>query len=255
MAPERIGPLLTSWHGAERCSLVVKTGDAGQAYKVLVVEDDPQVRASILMALRADGMLCSEAGDSTRARKVIAKSRPDIVVLDLGLPDGDGLDLLRELRAGDDLPVVVCSGRGSEADRVLGLDTGADDYLAKPFGSRELVSRVRSVLRRARSSATATVVSFGEAELNLDTREVTLSGVPVVLTAREFELAAFLATHPRTVFSRAELLREVWRSAPTDKSEATVTEHMRRLRLKLEPDPASPRHLRAVRGVGYRLVP
>jgi two-component system phosphate regulon response regulator PhoB len=233
---------------------VTETSDQ-PTFKILVVEDDPQVRASILLALRADGLLCSEAGDAARARRVISKARPDLVVLDLGLPDGDGLDLLRELRTTDDLPVVVCSGRGTENDRVVGLDVGADDYLPKPFSSRELRSRVRSVLRRARSAPPVTVVAFGEAELNLDTREVTLNGEPVSLTAREFELASFLALHPRTVFSRAELLKEVWRASPADKSEATVTEHMRRLRLKLEVDAASPRHLRAVRGVGYRLVP
>lgn len=225
------------------------------AFKILVVEDDASARAAILMSLRSQGFLCSEADSGARARRVISKSRPDLVVLDLGLPDGDGLDLLRELRESDDLPVVVCSGRGTERDRVVGLDVGADDYLAKPFSARELVSRVRSVLRRARATPQMTVLRFGQVELNLGTREATVSGSPVSLTAREFELAAFLAMHPRAVFSRADLLREVWRSAPNDKSEATVTEHVRRLRLKLEGDPASPRHLRAVRGVGYRLVP
>ena len=223
--------------------------------KVLVVEDDPQARAAILMALRAEGFLCSEAGDTTRARKVISKSRPDIVVLDLGLPDGDGLDLLREVRSGDDLPVVVCSGRGTESDRVVGLDVGADDYLAKPFSPRELVSRVRSVLRRANTTPPQSVLRFGNVEINVNTREVTVSGEPVSLTAREFELMAFLAQHPREVFSRADLLKAVWRVAPTSKSEATVTEHVRRLRIKLEAEPSTPKHLRAVRGVGYRLVP
>lgn len=223
--------------------------------KVLVVEDDPQARAAILLALRSDGFLCSEAGDATRARKVISKSRPDIVVLDLGLPDGDGLDLLREVRTSDDLPVVVCSGRGTENDRIVGLDVGADDYLAKPFSPRELVSRVRSVLRRANTTPPQSVLRFGNVEINVNTREVTVAGEPVALTAREFELMAFLAQHPREVFSRADLLKAVWRVAPTSKSEATVTEHVRRLRIKLEAEPSTPKHLRAVRGVGYRLVP
>lgn len=228
---------------------------ASPSFKVLVVEDEPQARAAVLAALRADGLLCSEAEDGSRARRVIAKARPDIVVLDLGLPDGDGLDLLKEIRQSDDLPVVVCSGRGSEADKVLGLDVGADDYLAKPFGGRELVSRVRSVLRRAQSAPSHAVLRFGNVEINTSTREVTVGGSMVSLTAREFELMAYLAAHPREVFSRADLLRAVWRSAPTSKSEATVTEHIRRLRIKLEAEPGTPKHLRAVRGVGYRLVP
>lgn len=225
------------------------------AFKVLVVEDDPHARAAILAALRSDGFLCSEAEDAGRARRVIAKARPDLVVLDLGLPDGDGLDLLKEVRQNDDLPMIVCSGRGTENDRILGLDVGADDYLAKPFNARELVSRARSVLRRAQTVPSQPVLRFGNVEINTSTREVTAGGQPVSLTAREFELMAYLAAHPREVFSRADLLRAVWRSAPTSKSEATVTEHVRRLRIKLEADPGAPKHLRAVRGVGYRLVP
>jgi DNA-binding response OmpR family regulator len=186
---------------------------------------------------------------------VISKSRPDIVVLDLGLPDGDGLDLLRSLRTTDNLPVVVCSGRADESDRLSGLEQGADDYVTKPFSIRELSMRVRVVLRRIQNiPSTPTSLHLGQVVIDVEGREVRRNGTPVQLTAREFELLVFLAKNPRTVFTRAELLVNVWHSTG-DRSEATVTEHVRRLRLKLEEDPASPRHLCAVRGVGYRVVP
>ncbi len=223
--------------------------------KVLVVEDDIDVRTATVEALRAAGFLCSEAGDAARARKVIAKARPDLVILDLGLPDSDGLELLRELRTRDDLPVIVVSGRGEENDRVLGLEVGADDYLTKPFSPRELATRSRNVLRRTLSSVTGPRMTFGPITVDVDTRDVRRDGENLALTAKEFDLLAFLARHPRTVFTRVDLLREVWHSDTEHRSEATVTEHVRRLRLKLESDPANPRYLCAVRGVGYRLVP
>ena len=223
--------------------------------KVLVVEDDADVRTATVAALRSAGFLCSEAGDAARARKVIVKARPDIVILDLGLPDSDGLELLRELRSKDELPVIVISGRGAEDDRVIGLEIGADDYMTKPFSARELATRAKNVLRRASSMVTGPRISFGEIALDVDAREVRREGSLLALTAKEFDLLVFLARHPRTVFTRIDLLREVWLSDTENRSEATVTEHVRRLRLKLEIDPANPRHLSAVRGVGYRLVP
>lgn len=222
-------------------------------YRVLVVDDDADTRAAVCAALRNGGFLCSEAADVARARKVVTKSRPDIVVLDLGLPDGDGMDFLVELRRNDDLPVLVVSGRDSEGDRVLGLEIGADDYVTKPFSAVELASRVRSVLRRTGSSSQSRV-GFGTTTIDAEAREVTHKGKKINLTAKEFDLLAFFARHPRQVFSRVELLREVWHTTDT-RSEATVTEHVRRLRLKIEEDPSSPRHLSAVRGVGYRLEP
>jgi len=223
--------------------------------KVLVVEDDTDVRNATVAALRAAGFLCSEAGDAARARKVIVKARPDLVILDLGLPDSDGLELLRELRTRDELPVIVISGRGAEDDRVIGLEVGADDYMTKPFSARELATRARNVLRRATSTVTGPRISFGEIALDVDAREVRRDGTLLALTAKEFDLLVFLARHPRSVFTRIDLLREVWHSDTEHRSEATVTEHVRRLRLKLEADPTNPRHLAAVRGVGYRLVP
>jgi two-component system, OmpR family, phosphate regulon response regulator PhoB len=224
-------------------------------FRVLVVEDEVDTRDAIMAALRWAGFLCTEAPDAARAQYIIKHHRPDLVVLDLGLPDSDGLELLRALRADDALPVVVCSGRGSELDRLEGLDVGADDYVTKPFSPKELALRARAVLRRSNAAPASSVLRFGQVELSVSTREVTVKGAAVSLTAREFDLLAHLARNPRTVFSRQDLLEAVWASADGERSEATVTEHMRRLRLKIGDDPTSPKHLRAVRGVGYKLVP
>ncbi|MBU6200652.1 MAG: response regulator transcription factor [Acidobacteria bacterium] len=238
-------------------------GDVGNAVadtdkqKVLVVEDDPNTREAIVAALRWAGFLCTEAADAARARHIIANHRPDLVVLDLGLPDSDGLELLSELRRNDDIPIVVCSGRDSELDRVGGLDVGADDYVTKPFSPRELALRVRSVLRRVGSVTAAglNVLSFGEVTIDVDAHEVTKAGKPLSLTAREFDLLVFLARNQRIAFTRAQLLKNVWRNAEKSRTEATVTEHVRRLRRKIGDSHDNPRHLCAVRGVGYRLVP
>ena len=232
------------------------TSDQVITAKVLVVDDDAQTRNAMTAGLRREGFLVCEASDVARARRVISKNRPDIVVLDLGLPDGDGLELLRTLRTTDNLPVVVCSGRTGESDKLSGLEQGADDYITKPFSVRELAMRVRVVLRRIKNTPTTpTTLNLGSVVIDVEGREVRKSGTLVQLTAREFELLVFLAKNPRTVYTRAELLIQVWHTATADRSEATVTEHVRRLRLKLEEDPASPRHLCAVRGVGYRVVP
>lgn len=235
--------------------MTANANDTKISAKVLVVDDDPTARNAVSAGLRREGFLVCEASDVSRARKVISKNRPDIVVLDLGLPDGDGLDLLTALRTTDNLPVVVCSGRDGEQDRLNGLELGADDYITKPFSVRELSMRVRVVLRRIQNTpSTPTSLHMGSVVIDVEGREVRRSGTPIQLTAREFELLVFLARNPRTVFTRAELLASVWH-ASGERSEATVTEHVRRLRLKLEDDPASPRHLCAVRGVGYRVVP
>ena len=211
--------------------------------------------AAVCASLRSAGFHCAEVATAARARAALVHSRPDLMVLDLGLPDGDGVDLLRDIRAGDPLPVIVLSGRDSERDRVSGLDLGADDYVTKPFSPRELASRVTSVLRRAATSPVATNLTFGDVTIDIRAREVHKSGKPVSLTAKEFDLLACLAQRPRTVISRADLLEKVWSAKEGTCSEATVTEHIRRLRLKLEDSSSAPRHLCAVRGVGYRLMP
>ena len=238
-------------------SIVGNANVESDKQKVLVVEDDQNTREAIVTALRWAGFVCTEAADAARARHIIGNHRPDLVVLDLGLPDGDGLELLVELRRNDDLPVVVCSGRDSELDRVGGLDVGADDYVTKPFSPRELALRVRSVLRRVGSAASVglNVLNFGDITVDVDTHEVTKAGAPVALTAREFDLLVFFARNQRIAFSRAQLLKNVWRNSEKSRTEATVTEHVRRLRRKIGDDNENPRHLCAVRGVGYRLVP
>ncbi|MFI5952800.1 response regulator transcription factor [Cryptosporangium sp. NPDC051539] len=217
---------------------------------LLVVDDDSRVRTVVSWQLESEGYDVRVAADGNTAWRSIVDERPDLVVLDLSLPGLAGLDLLRRLReSGDRTPVVVLSGRSGEGDRILGLDLGADDYLVKPFSPGELAARVRSVLRRTGGIPPVAVARSG---LRIDpaSREVELDGEPVPLTAREFDLLAFLAGHPRHVFTRAQLLEQVWSSSTGWQSEATVTEHVHRLRHKL-----GHRFLVTVRGVGYRLEP
>ncbi|EXG82821.1 response regulator transcription factor [Cryptosporangium arvum] len=217
---------------------------------LLVVDDDSRVRTVVSWQLESEGYAVQVAADGATAWRRIVEQRPDLVVLDLSLPGLSGLDLLRRLREnGDRTPVVVLSGRSGEGDRILGLDLGADDYLVKPFSPGELAARVRSVLRRTGPAPVAPAPRTG---LRIDpaSREVELDGEPVPLTAREFDLLAFLAGHPRHVFTRAQLLEQVWSSSQAWQSEATVTEHVHRLRHKL-----GHRFLVTVRGVGYRLEP
>jgi DNA-binding response OmpR family regulator len=219
---------------------------------LLVVDDDSRVRTVVAWQLEAEGYAVREAADGNAAWQEIVERRPDLVVLDLSLPGLSGLALLRRLRdAGDRTPVVVLSGRSGEGDRIRGLDLGADDYLVKPFSPGELAARVRSVLRRS-SGPPAARPPAPRPGLRVDpaTREVELDGEPVPLTAREFDLLAFLAGHPRQVFTRGQLLEQVWSSSRGWQSEATVTEHVHRLRHKL----GRPL-LVTVRGVGYRLEP
>ncbi|WP_300007206.1 response regulator transcription factor [Pseudonocardia sp.] len=233
------------------------------AARVLVVDDDERVRTVVSWQLEADGFAVSHARDGAGALDRIAADRPDLVVLDLSMPGLGGLDVLRRVRQDEQrgcgtttpLPVIVLSGRSGETDRIVGLDLGADDYLVKPFSPGELAARVRSVLRRSGSPGAAAPAGAGGLVVDPATREVRCDGVPVTLTAREFDLLAFLVHHPRQVFTRAQLLQQVWHSEPEWKGEATVTEHVHRLRHKIEADPARPRRLRTVRGVGYQLEP
>ncbi len=234
------------------------------ARRVLVVDDDDGVRTVAAWQLQAEGFVVSQARDGAEALERIAREDLQLVILDLSLPVVAGLDVLRRLRTGATaartLPVIVLSGRNGETDRIIGLDLGADDYLVKPFSPGELAARVRSVLRRSRVPVPDDRDRGGDApggSLRVDevTRDVTALGRAVDLTAKEFDLLAFLVRHPRQVFTRAQLLHRVWGTASQWQSEATVTEHVHRLRQKIEPDPAHPRWLRTVRGVGYRLEP
>jgi DNA-binding response OmpR family regulator len=223
---------------------------------VLVVDDEPIVREVVCSYLAREGYRTLEAGDGDEARELLEHDRPALVVLDLMLPGTDGLELCRWIRTQSDLPVIMLTARGEEADRIVGLELGADDYVTKPFSPRELVARVRTVLRRTgpEPAAAAGRLSFGDLTIDERSREVRKAGRELKLTAKEFDLLWFLARHPRQVFSRDQLMDRVWGySAALDTG--TVTVHVRRLREKIEDDPAHPRFLQTVWGVGYRLVP
>jgi DNA-binding response OmpR family regulator len=222
---------------------------------VLVVDDEPIVRDVVVRYLQRDGFATLEAGDGDSARELIETAEPTLVVLDVMLPGTDGLELCRWIRSRSDLPVILLTARGEEADRIVGLELGADDYVTKPFSPRELAARVRTVLRRSgTTSARVEQLEFGDLVIDGASRIVTRSGRPVTLTAREFDLLWFLASNPRRVFSRSHLMDRVWGHAPALDT-GTVTVHIRRLREKLEPDPAHPTHLQTVWGVGYRFDP
>jgi DNA-binding response OmpR family regulator len=219
---------------------------------VLVVDDEPIVREVVVGYLQREGFRTLEAGDGHRARKLLEEDPPDLVVLDLMLPGVDGLELCRWIRGRSSLPVIMLTARGDEADRIVGLELGADDYVTKPFSPRELAARVRTVLRRATPPVAEDArLSFDGLEIDASTREVKKAGAAVRLTAREFDLLWFLASHPRRVFSRSQLMDRVWGyEAALDTG--TVTVHVRRLREKIEDEPSRPRFLETVWGVGYR---
>lgn len=221
-------------------------------HRVLVVEDDAATLQLLSAGLRNERFEIRQAGDATAARRVLADEPIDVAVIDIGLPDASGFDLLRDAAASN-VPVIILSGRTSEADRVLGLELGAEDYVVKPFSIREVAARLRRVLRTSR--AAGHTIDLGDLVVDLRARQVERKGHPVGLTRREFDLLAHLASHPRRVFTREELLQAVWRSSGEWQTPATVTEHVRRLRAKLEDDPARPRHLVTVSGVGYRFDP
>jgi len=225
--------------------------------RVLVVDDDLTVAEVVLGYLRRDGFEAAHAADGLEALRIAAAAPPDIVVLDLMLPGIDGLEVCRRLRAErPDLPVVMLTARGEEEDRIAGLEVGADDYVVKPFSPRELALRVRSVLRRSEAreaTGVADVVVDGDLRVDTVARTVTLAGADVALTTREFDLLAFVMSHPGKALRREDLMREVWGWEFGDQS--TVTVHVRRVREKVEIDPATPRRLVTVWGVGYRWDP
>ncbi len=224
---------------------------------VLVVDDEPMVREVVCDYLRRDGSRVSEATTGVEALELVATDRPDLVVLDVMIPDPDGFEVLRRIRRTREVPVIMLTSRTSEGDRVAGLDLGADDYVVKPFSPRELTARVRSVLRRTRRNPDGNptnTLRAGDLVVEPASRTATLAGRPLELTPREFDLLAHLMAHPGRAFSRAELLEQVWDSSPEWQDPSTVTVHMRRLRTKIETDPDHPVHLLTVWGVGYRFA-
>jgi two-component system, OmpR family, response regulator ResD len=222
---------------------------------VLVVDDEPIVRDVVVRYLERDGYRTLTASDGDMARALIEGREPSLVVLDVMLPGTDGLALCRWIRERSALPVILLTARGEEADRIVGLELGADDYVTKPFSPRELAARVRSVLRRSNgTSLPRETIEFGDIALDGSSREARRADTVVQLTAKEFEILWFLASHPRQVFSRDQLMARVW-GYDSAIDTGTVTVHIRRLREKIEADPSDPRHLRTVWGVGYRLDP
>ena len=223
--------------------------------RLLLVEDDAAVRQLVTNRLEMEGVMVTVATTVAEAITEIHHRVFDAAILDLTLPDGSGLEVLHDLRdLGAATHVTILSGAKSEIDRVGALDLGADDYVVKPFFVRELAARILAVQRR-QDASTATALRYGPLQIDLAAREVTVDNVPVHLTTKEFDLLVCMAAHPRQVFSRDALLREVWHSAGDWQQASTVTEHIRRLRAKIEFDPLSPRMVRTARGVGYRFDP
>jgi two-component system response regulator ResD len=222
---------------------------------VLVADDEPMVREVLGRYLEQDGFRVCGAEDGETALEVIENDGADLVVLDLMLPRLDGFEVFRRIRADHPTPVIMLTARGSEIDRIVGLELGADDYIAKPFSPREVVARVRAVLRRANPSpADDAVLQFNDVEIDSARREVIRGGEPVHLTRKEYDLLWHLASRPGVTLTRSELLEHVWDFA-WDGDTSTVTVHIRRLREKIEADPSLPRHLVTVWGVGYRFEP
>ncbi len=227
--------------------------------QVLIVEDDPQVRDVVRRYLERDGLAVQVAGTGTEGLELARRSRPDVILLDVMLPGISGLEVCRILRDvdGSDVPIIMLTALDDTHDRVAGLQTGADDYIGKPFSVKELALRVGSVLRRARTEARPDKADapLGDGDLRVDpvARTATRDGEPLRLTTRELDLLVFLLRHPSVVHSRADLLSQVWGWDFGDHS--TVTVHVKRLRHKIEPTPAQPRRIVTVYGLGYRYDP
>jgi DNA-binding response OmpR family regulator len=223
---------------------------------ILIVEDEPSIAEVVNLYLRRAGFQTLRAADGTSALEILNQSTPDLVILDVMLPQVDGFALTRWIRDRGDTPIIIVSSRREESDRIAGLELGADDYVVKPFSPQELVSRVRAVLRRVHKGETEAVapLKFGDLTIEPDTMLVSVRGRQISLTAKEFELLHHFARHPRHVFSRDQLLQAVWGGSEfIDPS--TVTVHIRRLREKIETDPSEPQRLVTVWGVGYRFEP
>lgn len=224
--------------------------------RVLIIEDDAGILRFVRMALEAEGLQVFEAASLKRGLIEAGTRRPDLVVLDLGLPDGDGVDFIRDLRGWSEMPVIVLSARSAEAEKIKALDSGADDYLVKPFGTGELLARVRSLLRRRARSSTedSAILSFGDIRIDLPRRVVERAGAPLHLTPLEYRLLTHLCAHPDRVLTHRQLLKAVW-GAAHEADTQYLRVFMAGLRKKVEADPSQPRHLITETGVGYRFLP
>lgn len=224
---------------------------------ILIVDDEPSICEVVSIYLKRAGYQAVVANDGQAALEALEKQPPDLVVLDLMLPKLDGLEITRRLRAEGDIPIIMLTARREETDRILGLEMGADDYVVKPFSPRELVSRVKAVLRRTRGSTLTRdehPLAFADLRIDPKTRLVEVNGEETSLTAKEFDLLWVLARHPRQVFNRNQLLDLVW-GLTEYIDPSTVTVHVRRLREKIELNPSNPRYIQTVWGVGYKFEP
>jgi two-component system KDP operon response regulator KdpE len=222
---------------------------------VLIVEDEILIRRFVRASLEEEGCRVYEAGTCADGLLEAGANKPDLIVLDLGLPDGNGVDFIRDLRAWSDVPILVLSARSNEKDKIQALDVGADDYLTKPFGVGELRARARALLRRQSriSDEASPIIEFGEARVDLSRRVVTRAGEPVHLTPIEYRLLTSLLAQPDRVLTHRQLLQAVWGPGHSEDTHY-VRVHMANLRKKLEADPARPRHLKTEAGIGYRFV-
>lgn len=220
---------------------------------ILIIEDDAPIRRVLHSALAAEGFRLVEAETMQRGLIEAGSHKPDLIILDLGLPDGNGVEFLRSLRAWSAMPVIVLSARTLENDKIDALDAGADDYLTKPFGAGELMARVRAQLRRHHRVAEQAVVAFGDVQVDLVRRQVLRGGEPVALTPVEYRLLTVLLRHAGKVLTHRQLLQEVWGPGHVERSHY-VRLYVGYLRRKLEADPARPAHLVTETGVGYRFV-
>jgi DNA-binding response OmpR family regulator len=228
--------------------------DAGNGARILVVDDDESIRTLLRRMLTIEGYSVDEAPDGATAISKLEAGLPDLLLLDIMMPGQDGLDVLQGVRRTSDLPVILLTAKGEEADRVLGFRFGADDYVVKPFSTAELFARIAALLRRSGAPRAGGQLSFEGLVIDLAKREVTVRGRTVDLPAREFEVLAFLASSPGQTFSRQQILDRLW-AASDDPSPGTVTEHVARVRRRIEEDPDRPRWIHTVRGVGYRFEP
>jgi two-component system KDP operon response regulator KdpE len=220
---------------------------------ILLVEDDAQIRRFLRAALDAEGYRLQEALTAADGSAQAAARQPDLILLDLGLPDRDGLDVIRSIREWGKMPILVLSARGQEKDKIAALDLGADDYIAKPFAVGELLARIRAALRRSTSTAAGTSIRFGAVEVDLDKRIVRVDAQEVHLTPNEYKLLQVLIQHAGKVLTQRQLLNEVWGPQHTEQAQY-LRVYIAQLRRKLERNPARPKHLHTEPGVGYRLV-